>query len=297
MAADLARRAAPWAAAALLTWTTGAAAFCRTTTCNPGDPKQSCEKDANGCLTSGKPLFWSDRCLTFSVSSAASPAQDLDYATVASAIEAGYATWIGVSCEGQAPALEVHPTPPVSCDEVEYNSRHGNANLWVFRDDEWPYGAGATLALTTITFNRDTGEIYDADVEVNSADNPLVIGRQPGKADLVSIATHETGHVLGLSHSPDRDATMYASYTFGTVGLRDLESDDIAGMCEIYPPGRSTSACNPTPRHGFSPVCAPADKQDSGCAVAAPRARGTSPAPIALLGLALALGASRRRRG
>lgn len=277
-------------------WASGAAAYCRTTTCNPGDPKQKCERDADGCLTSGKPLFWSDRCLTFSVNEAGSKRQGLDFATVASTIEAGYATWISATCDGERPSLEIHTTPAVSCDEIEYNSRHGNANLWVFRDDAWPYGAGATLALTTITFNRDTGEIYDADVEVNSADNPIVVGRQPGKADLLSIATHETGHVLGLSHSPDRDATMYASYSFGTIALRDLEPDDTAGMCAIYPPGRETSACNPAPRHGFSPVCAPAEKKDSGCSVAAQGTAQSGTRAAWLVALAAAFAAVRRRR-
>ena len=60
---------------------------------------------------------------------------------------------------------------PVECDRVKYNQDFGNQNVIVFRDDKWDKNDSSnTLALTTVTFNPDTGEIYDADIELNTLD-------------------------------------------------------------------------------------------------------------------------------
>ena len=59
--------------------------------------------------------------------------------------------------------------PDVACRRHEYNAGQGNANIILFHDEVWPYqGTSNTLALTTLTFNTDTGEIYDADMEINA---------------------------------------------------------------------------------------------------------------------------------
>ena len=63
------------------------------------------------------------------------------------------------------------------------------------------------LALTTLSFT-EAGEIYDVDVEVNTADHDIVLEPLPGQADLLSVCTHEAGHFFGLSHSTVPDATM-----------------------------------------------------------------------------------------
>ena len=65
------------------------------------------------------------------------------------------------------------------------------------------------MALTTVTFNPKTGEIYDADMELNSADNPITVGDQEIVFDLHSIVQHESGHTLGLAHSAFDSDTMY----------------------------------------------------------------------------------------
>src|SRR5688572_7943861 len=52
--------------------------------------------------------------------------------------------------------------------------------------------------------------------------------------NLAEVATHELGHVLGLGHSSDPNATMFAFAHFDGRGAA-LQSDDIAGLHFFYP--------------------------------------------------------------
>lgn len=265
-----------------------AAAFCRTTTCGPGEctPSPSCVY----CLEGGKPLFWASGCMSFSVQQEGSLKQGINAQVTQDLVAGAFLKWMSASCGGgQTPGLHISQTGFVECREQEYNQDDKNANIWLFRDDVWPYAnSGNTLALTTITFNVDTGEIYDADVEINSSDpanTKLTIGNQGVESDLDSIVTHEAGHFLGLAHSCTNVATMFASYQPTTTTLRDLEADDMAGICTIYPPGTSPDSCDPTPRHGFSGECG-SDKKDTGCCTTAPGGgpdRGQSASIVALI--------------
>jgi predicted Zn-dependent protease len=54
---------------------------------------------------------------------------------------------------------------------------------------------------------------------------------RPRPADLPTVALHELGHILGLGHSSDSNAVMFA--IFGGP-RRALQTDDIAGIRSIY---------------------------------------------------------------
>ena len=212
-----------------------------------------------------------------------------DLATAESLVAQAFATWENAPCPGGGnPAISVQLFDAVECNAQEYNQRGGNVNLVVFRDDEWPYGgAGRTLALTTVTYNLETGEIFDADLEVNATDAiDLTTGDAQPAYDLLSIITHEAGHMLGIAHSAQATATMTVEYEPGDLELRTLEDDDIAAICAAYPPP-DLGTCDATPRHGFKSTCGPGPEEDEGCTVA------DSSRPDAgwlwLTGLALAL--------
>ncbi|KAK4419602.1 Metalloendoproteinase 2-MMP [Sesamum alatum] len=54
-----------------------------------------------------------------------------------------------------------------------------------------------------------------------------------GSFDLLTVALHEVGHILGLGHSPNPKASMFAYFEPGKP--RDLNDDDIRGIQALYP--------------------------------------------------------------
>jgi MYXO-CTERM domain-containing protein len=287
---------------AALTLTAPAAAYCRTTTCDAtsDDPKERCvDEDGDGCFDSGEYLQWKQRCISFSVHQDGLPRSGISYEQAHGAISQAFETWLTVDCENGLPSLEALPTEPVQCSKTEYNLDGPNANVWIFREDSWPYqdegfAAADTLGLTTVTFNPDTGEIYDTDVEINAHDNAITVGDERVANDLASIVTHEAGHVLGLAHSSHADSTMFSAYLPERTSLRSLSEDDVDGICAAYPPERDTPAeCDPEPRHGFSTACA---TSENGCACTAAGGRtARGPSAIGLLLIAALLARIRRR--
>lgn len=277
-----------------------AAAYCRTSVCPGVGTSQVCTPPLPGDC--GIPLRWPSPCVGFSVQEDAST--QVDYATTEAIFTQAFETWMEADCGGGAhPRVAVSNAGSVVCDLHEYNQQKSNANIIVYRDEEWPHpGSAHTLALTTVTYNLDNGEIYDADMELNSADHDFTTGDTEVRFDLLSIATHETGHFLGLAHSTDPTATMFSGYNEGTIGLRDLTEDDIDGICAIYPPGEIDS-CDATPRHGFSQLCA--DDQEEGCCTMAPGGgrgggegrEGRIAGALAALGAMIAARRLRARRG
>jgi Matrixin len=294
-------------------------AFCRTTTVTvPADYDPT-----EGCFTQGNVLWWRNACVGYSIQRDASRQVTLDEAE--QSVATAFAKWTGTACReddaGQSRvSIDVRDEGPVDCDEVQYSQNQPNQHVILFRDDVWPYtDSNNTLALTTVTFDPNTGELYDADMEINSASAvTLTVSGPvpPGGYDFESVVTHESGHFLGMAHSPDSRATMFARYIQGSTSMRNLSEDDVDGICAAYPPDgtRTTSvgsavpedACDPTPRHGFSTQCA-ARSGDGSCLItsgaSAPgRGPGGGPgtreeAALAAVGvIACALGRKRARR-
>lgn len=59
------------------------------------------------------------------------------------------------------------------------------------------------------------------------------IGAESNAYDVESVALHEIGHLLGLEHSEDNSAVMYA-YTDPNSTKRELTDDDRLGYCILY---------------------------------------------------------------
>ncbi len=109
--------------------------------------------------------------------------------------------------------------------------------FWLENSETTQDGLNLTgaLALTRRQFNAVTGEITDAAVVFNGFGYQWAVDGRANAVDIQDVATHEIGHVIGLSHSPIGGATMYPRTTNGRTQNRALATDDIIGASVIYP--------------------------------------------------------------
>lgn len=109
------------------------------------------------------------------------------------------------------------------------------------------------LGATSFMIDTTNGAIVEADIFFNSRFNWSVSpSGTPGRIDLESVALHELGHLLGLSHSAIGEtepiigstsprvvalgAVMFpTAMSSGTIAERVLHADDIAGISDLYP--------------------------------------------------------------
>lgn len=155
-------------------------------------------------------------------------------------VAAGFATWSGV------------PTADVSGDFAGFVSAEPGLD-----DGTTVIGFQArpdldhVLGATSFTVDDTTGDLLEADIFLNSAFAwSVAAAGESGRYDVQSIATHEIGHLLGLSHSALGETTLSGgggrtvqakvavmfpiAYPAGNVRDRTLNADDEAGMSDVY---------------------------------------------------------------
>jgi MYXO-CTERM domain-containing protein len=276
-------------------------AFCSATTCNLADPRAGCRTNSDGCETTGKSLAWASDCVSFAVHAKGSEKLGISARTLEREVERALARWTSAACDGgDAPTMQFVSMGAVECDLSEYNTDRANANIVLFEDEAWPYEGGIdTIATTRLRFNPDTGALNDADIQLNSAEYDFSVADPVTGTDLSSVLTHELGHLLGLYHSNVAGATMETAYSADDDARRSLEPDDVAGVCELYPPDRTPASTSCAPRRGFSAQCGadqpPPAEESAGCALRAPE-RG-SPSRALVVALAALAAAWLWRRG
>ena len=131
-------------------------------------------------------------------------------------------------------------------------------NLVTFSDQDFEFEPGTMANALLYTFVEDTtiddnnndlnddgiadlvnglyaaGTIYEVDIVFNTSyvfDNSGV----NSSLDLQAVATHEIGHLLGLSHSVIDDAVMYPFLSSDISNARTLKYDDVAYLSKSYP--------------------------------------------------------------
>jgi predicted Zn-dependent protease len=98
----------------------------------------------------------------------------------------------------------------------------------------WGSTSGSIATCITWSFPN---QILEFDIVFNDSFTWDVNGAA-GKMDVQNIATHELGHTLSLLDlygNADQAKTMYGYSSNGDISKRSLETEDIAGLCYIYP--------------------------------------------------------------
>ncbi len=236
-----------------------ASAYCRSTT------SRQRATALGECVRSGIPLGWRSRCTSFSLYRAGVPAE-VTTAVLDRMARTATTAWARVPCDQDGLGRQYFQVLPVdqTWQLSGYNAQGQNANTVSFRhtwNDNAIHRPGA-IAITIATFDSFTGEIFDADIELNTHDeatnrdgfrfSTAASVSDPGAADLQTILTHEFGHFMGLSHSDNDRAVMWPEAGLGEI-RRDLTADDAAGMCAIYPEENTPNArCIPVPYGGLA---------------------------------------------
>jgi hypothetical protein len=151
------------------------------------------------------------------------------------------------------PRINLTEAEPAECHQHEYNRTASNANVIMFHDTGWSEGRARPVRDNDGDVCRRTGEIYDADMEINSTDNQFTTGDTGVVVDLPSIVTHEMPlpRALALAERGRHHVPQLRSgddYAPGPIGRRHRgDSPSTAGHIP--------SGCDPTPRHGFSALC------------------------------------------
>ncbi|MBK8170811.1 MAG: matrixin family metalloprotease [Sandaracinaceae bacterium] len=272
-----------------------AAAWCRLTTVDP--------PSGVACSTQGIPLWWDHRCTSYALFEDYS--KSIDPNDIRSAFQQSFATWTDVVCpDGHPIGFQVRQLEETStCDHASTLIDGTNIHTMVFLQEWGGLRSPDAFALTSTWNIQETGQILDVDMEINEADWTFELcpatGCTNGHVDLQNVITHEAGHYFGLGHSVVANATMFMTAGANETSKRDLEADDIEGICSAYPQGSLPDACDDAPWNGFAANLGCGDPLPKGCCSVAPGAQNASSRGVLSLVAALAaiaLGRSRRKR-
>lgn len=140
----------------------------------------------------------------------------------------------------------------------------------------WAPQSGAVLAVTCTWYGQSSnpGNAIEFDMQIDPGWD-WTTGSSIN-IDLQSVILHELGHALGLGHSADSSAVMFASYCQG-CNKRALAPDDIAGITSLYGAGSpNPPAATPTPAN--TPPAQPSATATAGAPTKTPSA---TPSPRA----------------
>jgi len=151
---------------------------------------------------------------------------------VTTAISASTKTWDDATTKNLFSSYTTDPSAAFD------SSISDGKNEYVFG----PYGNSNVIAITNIWYTRYGKQIVDYDVLFNTYYNWYDCAKTACNAankgmDLQNIATHETGHGLGLSdvyQSSCSGVTMFGYSNYGEMQKRDLAQSDVTGLRLIY---------------------------------------------------------------
>lgn len=175
---------------------------------------------------SGQPLSWDVPAIELLVA----PETPLGIGPSKDALDAGIAAWMAIECDAPTLTARVDATAALSPDDQR------SSVVWVPDPAVWNERfSSLELARTILIHRAVSGRIVDADIAVNVGGFAFSTGAcEAERYDLQGALTHELGHLFGLDHSLDPEATMKAKEVAGDCEMRTLAADDVAGFCATY---------------------------------------------------------------
>ena len=168
--------------------------------------------------------------------------------TVEQAMQASFAPWTGLT------VANVAVSEGASSSVSQETAPHPGVNLVCFVCSDADFTKDSTTLAVTLTTTADrvgesdehggttlfVGQLIHADILFNPATTYSTDGSCGANCqDLQTVATHEIGHFLGLSHSAVIRSVMFPANS----GETTLSYDDIAGIAYLYGSGGPASAC------------------------------------------------------
>jgi predicted Zn-dependent protease len=146
---------------------------------------------------------------------------DLDAERQRDIIREAFQRWAAVS------ALQFHETAIDQASEIAVAFHHGShGDGFPFDDGGGPDGNTLAHAFFPPPAGGQFAGLLHFDEFEQWKDQPGGLGTR-----LFNVALHEIGHNLGLAHSQDENAIMFAFYA---EDRNDLRNDDIAGIRSLY---------------------------------------------------------------
>ncbi|HKU40325.1 MAG TPA: matrixin family metalloprotease, partial [Polyangiales bacterium] len=211
--------------------------------------------------TEGVPLLhWTRSCLTYVFNDQLfSRLPLLKENEIRSTFNQSYESWADVDCgDERSPFFVEQANGVTQTSKAEFVYDERNEAIVVARTrSEWaalPNHDPTALAFTLLWHDKNSGEILDVDMELNTGAGRFADcnrGCSSNMVDLANTITHEAGHLLGLGHSSVRGATMTTTAIGAETEKRTLEADDKAGYCALDLPefecAGSKCECEPPP--------------------------------------------------
>jgi hypothetical protein len=195
----------------------------------------------NGQLASCGSLTWLEGAMTAS--------RNVGWLKDANAVNENIVLWRTSKCSDVVPLSD-------SCWKDE-NDADDCGNKY----DCWEHESLA-IALTTTTYDPQSGRILDADVELNSpsfifstVDAPVCVKPNYSTScvawDVENTVTHEIGHMMGLDHTLYPGSTMNPTAPPGELSKRVLDTGTRSFVCDAYPKGGVSKDCVIPPATGI----------------------------------------------